>query len=401
MVFGMNVTAANRRNSPLISRQTYLSATPSVSALLLLCLGSGFLLPSNAAWSMLFYLTVLPLVLLRVARGWRPDWHNRTFDIMLLLTAWSGISVFWGDDISGHGNGDFYWLRDMLCTLSFICAFVMAVEEEKLTRERAILTLVFCGTLNAAISLFVCLLRGAAIHRLQGWGVTANPVLGAAIIGGCLILAIGQAVEDKSGRAAMLSCAFVMSVYLLLTFSRTPLLAIAVALGILGVGAGLRLWGGGLAVLACLCALVLIFGHAELRPMWQNFAARGSDCHLFIWQTAWDEFLRRPLLGFGPAARLPIQPVGFCPAYPSPHNLYLSLLFYSGIIGFALFFTVVFLLWRRLRQLPAGFGRRRWLALAVIPLIVGASDLSQIIKGPSPMWYIIWLPMLFALTVEA
>jgi hypothetical protein len=59
MVFGMNVTAANRRNSPLISRQTYLSATPSVSALLLLCLGSGFLLPSNAAWSMLFYLTVL------------------------------------------------------------------------------------------------------------------------------------------------------------------------------------------------------------------------------------------------------------------------------------------------------------------------------------------------------
>jgi hypothetical protein len=37
--------------------------------------------------------------------------------------------------------------------------------------------------------------------------------------------------------------------------------------------------------------------------------------------------------------------------------------------------------------------------VGLVPLIVGISDLVQILKGPSPMWYILWMPMLLVLTL--
>ncbi len=37
------------------------------------------------------------------------------------------------------------------------------------------------------------------------------------------------------------------------------------------------------------------------------------------------------------------------------------------------------------------------LALLANLVLTGLSDLSQVTKGPSPMWYIVWLPIVLAL----
>jgi hypothetical protein len=40
------------------------------------------------------------------------------------------------------------------------------------------------------------------------------------------------------------------------------------------------------------------------------------------------------------------------------------------------------------------------MALCLVPLIAGLTDLSQIIKGPAAIWYIVWAPFLLAACVD-
>ncbi|MGE4481563.1 O-antigen ligase family protein [Acidocella sp.] len=374
--------------------------TPKVA--LQLCLAGGLLLPSNAAWAMLCYVLVLPTVLLKGWRGWRPGWAPAAFTAMLALCVWSSLSIMWDDNLSGHGNGYGYWLLNAACMFGFLFCFKMAEAEDARLRERAISVLIAAGALNALISLGIVVAMGDWGIRLTGWGATRNPVLGAAILDICLLLAIGRVAEGGRWRHWHLAAMLPMGLYLLLSYSRTPLLAMACALAILAFGS----WRAfGRAVLAG--GGVLLAGVALwwLRPGWlavftHNLLARGTDCHVTIWLTAWREFLSRPLIGHGPSARLPIEPHGFCPAYPSPHDLYLSLLLYSGLIGFVLFAVSELLVLRHLWRCASGFGFRLWLAVMTVPLVVGLTDLSQVIKGPSPMWYIIWMPLLLVLLLR-
>jgi hypothetical protein len=81
-----------------------------------------------------------------------------------------------------------------------------------------------------------------------------------------------------------------------------------------------------------------------------------------------------------------------------PHDLYLSLLFYSGVVGFGLFVAMAGVLTWRLRPAWWAGGWRNaewaWLsALWVNVLVAGLTDLGQITKGPGPLWFIVWVPV--------
>jgi hypothetical protein len=40
-------------------------------------------------------------------------------------------------------------------------------------------------------------------------------------------------------------------------------------------------------------------------------------------------------------------------------------------------------------------------ALLIDALLAGLTDLGQITKGPGPMWIILWLPVMLAMTADA
>jgi hypothetical protein len=75
-----------------------------------------------------------------------------------------------------------------------------------------------------------------------------------------------------------------------------------------------------------------------------------------------------------------------------PHDLYLSLLYYSGAIGLLLFLALAAVLAARL--LRAWDADAPWLAaLGIAVLLGGLTDLGQVTKGPGPMWLILWIPV--------
>ena len=358
-----------------------------------ICLAAGFLLPSNAVWSIFFYIIGIPTVLLRLGRGWRPDWSNRSVRAMLGFWGWSSLAILWELNNSHHGDGHIYWLICSVCTLALLLGFFMAVQDEPTARERVITVMVWCGAAASSLSIFLYLVCHVWSGRLGGWGAFHMPVLGAAVAVVCILLTLNRLAM---GRLYYLAALLPLLVYMPLNGSRTSLLALACAALVVVAGNRKAFY---CLVFAGLVGLALCTGLYELHFGWVDgfisaALARGTDCHVTIWRTAWGLFLQRPIFGYGPSARLPILPHGACPAYPSPHNLYLSLLVYSGLIGFALFWVCEAEVVRHLLRLRTGLQRRFGLAVMLVPLITGLSDLTQVIKGPSPLWYIIWLPLL-------
>jgi O-antigen ligase len=367
----------------------------------LIPLMAGFITPSTPSWAFIFYLSAIPAILLTLLRGWRPKLNNPALAAMLSLWFWSALTILWNHHTNPHGKTTMFWIVNALWTLVLVLNFVSACEAEPRTRSRAMAIMVYGAAINATISLILFAIKGDFTIRLWGWGISGNPVMGAAIMDICLLLALSEASTNPRQRLKMAAAALPMILFLAFSYSRSALIALAAAMLLIFLGRRPALAILASLVIAGAVLLLWKFGAVLSPVLWENLASRGSDCHAQLWHAAWSAIRTNPIIGFGPSATLPNMGPGatFCPPYPSPHNLYLSILFYSGTVGLILFVITVALLWRHLNAATTGFARRLWLAVGMVPLIVGMTDLVQIIKGPSPMWYIVWMPMLLILTL--
>ncbi len=360
---------------------------------------AGFVTPSTPSWALIFYLIAIPSVLLTLKRGWRPDWRNPALVAMLCLWGWTALTIAWTHHFDVHGKTTTYWIVNALWTLVLILNFVSAAEGEPRTRDRVMLALIYGAAINALISLGLFVLKGDFTGRLWGWGLTGNPVMGAAVMDICLLLALYQARATARQRLPVMIACLPMLAFLVLSYSRSALLAAGVVTVLLVLGKRPLTAILAFAGLAAGALVFWKFGPALFPTLWNNLASRGDDCHVQLWQASWHAIRVHPLIGYGPSATLPHMDVKYCPPYPAPHNLYLSILYYSGAIGLALFAVTVLLLWRHLLDATRGFSRRLWLSVGLVPLIVGLTDLVQIIKSPSVMWYIFWMPILLVVTL--
>ena len=120
----------------------------------------------------------------------------------------------------------------------------------------------------------------------------------------------------------------------------------------------------------------------------------GTSGHFEAWRLAWSGIAARPLFGNGLAADLPLT---YGADKRFPHDLFLSLLFYSGAVGLALFLPLLAMVATRVIR-----ARDAWVgSLLVSGLVAGLTDFGQITKGPGPLWLIIWLPLALAARASA
>jgi len=351
-------------------------------AALLIFLAGAFLLPSEAAYSLVFYLCVLPALVLERAK--LPPIAPATW-LALALIAWSALTLAWGED-PGHRALAFGLGAASTAALVLALADLLASPH---MRRRMGTALIWLGTGNAACMLLAgmpALLHG---ERMLGWGITRHPVLGGSVMAVAFLTAFWRAICERQARGSYSAAAAVMGCFVLAMQSRGAVLGAAGGLLLVAAGAGRkRGLPGLLAVLAALALVLLPTG------LWAPLLARGTSHRFEIWQAAWTAIRQRPVFGWGLAAKLPPAGAVF------PHSLYLSLLYYSGMAGLALFAAIAALVTARLVQ-----GWRRpegpWLAaLWLNGLLAGLTDFGQITKGPGEIWFIIWLPIMLALAAE-
>ena len=346
---------------------------------------SAFLLPTGPAYALVFYLLLSMFAFQGLPR--LPG-HAASRDggavLAGLLIAWSALTLIWGHD-DGHRTLKF--AVDAACTLGFVLMMLEAWSGAPWVHRRLATVLIWAGTSNAALSTFLGLFRDHTIPRLHGWGVTAHPILGASVMTIAYLAALSRALEETRWRAAHLAAAGLMLTFVFLTESRGPMLAACVAtLFLFAAGPWRKRAFGGTVLAACAWLLLPanIKHHEEVM-----LAARGASHRFEIWDRTLQMVGDHPLFGNGLAANLDLPGMTF------PHDLYLSLLFYSGAVGLALFMALAGVVtWRLWRGRACGDPGWLWTAsLWINALLSGLTDLGQIVKGPGPIWFIVWLPV--------
>jgi len=369
------------------------SAPPQAAWLDLLfpiVLAGGLLISPWPVWGLFFYLTIPAFVLYRLSTGWRLPWRDSSVACALALILWSTAALAWGQDPSGINASKWLWLGNGLSTLAFFIAWLIASDA---TKSRAWLepALLIGGAGNAIFAIAWHFVRNSTDDRMWGWGLSGQPVLGGAIMAVMFVLTLDHLLRTRKFLMLHVAGLALFAAFMLLSGSRAPIFATAVGTTYLLRRENWRIWAGmAVAGFSAACLIFLLFP-GWIRHIMVDVASRGADSHIVIWRAAIAAIAVHPVLGYGPTARLALVIPGL--PHPFPHNLYLSLLFYSGAVGLVLFIGLIFSLLTR-----ACWAHTGRVALCLVPLITGLSDLGQIMKGPSPIWYIFWVPVLLLLT---
>ncbi len=366
----------------IAERFAALRPTPVLAGAFLAFVAAAFLLPTEPAYSLVFYLAVVPCALARGRRG--STVQDGGYAVAIALIYWSAATLLWGRD-DGHR-----WVRfliDSIMTALFVDA-MMWVLREPANRARLAGVLIWAGTANAILSIALGLLVRHDGDRLHGWGVTSHPILGASVMLAAYLAALVRVLTVRQWRAIHVAALLAMAAFVVLTASRGPLLA-GTAATLFLCAAGPWRWRA-LASLAGAAALWFLLPAGLRHHQESALVARGASHRFEIWHRTLQMVARHPLLGNGLAANLDLPGMTF------PHDLYLSVLFYSGAVGLLLFAALALTVtWRLARDHgPAGQGDWLWMAaLWIGALVSGLTDLGQITKGPGPMWFIFWLPV--------
>ncbi len=342
---------------------------------------AAFLLPTEPASAFFVYAGVLPLLLM----AWPSAKLTRNLDAAAVcalgLIVYSGASVLWG--INNNHRALRFALDSAAC-FGFILALIK-VFTNPFARRRALDVMIIAGCVNAVIAISWFFLHPVEDPRLHGYGISQHPILGAMVIAVPYLAALGRGLAQPALRTAHLLAAALLASFILMTESRGPMLAATLATVFL-CAAGPWRWRALLvfAGIATAWAMLPASMHDHQEAV---LVARGASHRIDIWSFTVHSILDRPLFGHGLAANLQFGEFTF------PHDVYLSLLFYGGVGGLALFAAMIGLIARHLWRSPHDVEWLILIALFLNLLVGGLTDLGQITKGPGALWLILWLPV--------
>ena len=356
-------------------------------------LGLGFVIAPEPSWAFWFYALVMPFGAWFLYQGWRPDWRDGRLALLLGLILWSTLTIAWADQPQPPVSKQILWAFNGLCTAAFLLTLTMVAEQSTRMRDRMVTVIVCCATGNALFSVVRFVSRQGGWDRLEGWGETRNAILGAFIIGVCSILALGRSLRRERFWPLWLVPIPLFLAFTVMTDSRGPLIAVVLSALLVLPRWSRRTYLLGLAALIAAAVGTVTLAPDLVHAAFERLAQRGTSYRLDIWHASIEAILQRPIIGHGMTAT--VQMKGDFGHHP--HDLYLSALFYSGAVGLLLLLGGLGWIFRDVLRTPVSAERQTCLALLVHLVLSGATDLSQITKGPGELWYIVWLPLGYAL----
>ncbi|WP_288376200.1 O-antigen ligase family protein [uncultured Pseudomonas sp.] len=317
----------------------------------------------------------------------------------LLYLAWAALSTSWAtaSDVDAWSIAK----RSL-----FICLFIVAIFQlmtKPIHFKRILILSLLVIALGALASLLYQYLildrplvyRAYRIDRL-GFGDFANfrwPVAAGIFYGSIAVWALGFALNKKTGRYMAIlcfSCFIIMSLYVLLTYSRGAWfgLMIAALLSTLLCKSGRARWFLMLGTF-CVLVLVVLFWSQIINEVETNrLSGRGA-----IWRYFFEVMSGHWLLGFGLGTPFEFIWSDGVTVSPHAHSLYLQQVYDSGLISLSLLLLAIgAVLWR-----SWGARDEYWIQIAVpvliFALIAMLTDVERILVRPGDMWVVFWLPV--------
>jgi O-antigen ligase len=237
-------------------------------------------------------------------------------------------------------------------------------------------------------------------------GRAHNPIPIGNLYAVAALIALWQYFQKSTCARLKIACAFCYLLAVLaivMTTQRGPLLGLAAGTGLCVLLLCRLRYSlmAGLAAFALIADYLLYYTHGagilpldSLYSMATHFFTQRDSSRLIIWQHAFTRILDAPWRGHGLHAPFVMEGI---PGAVNPHNLFLSTLYYYGILGLSLLLVPLFsafVVCLKQRHSPY---HQLCLILVVHAVVATFTNYGQVVQSPSPLWTIYWLPIAMAL----
>lgn len=304
---------------------------------------------------------------------------------LLAFCAWALTTVLWSPEPTGDSNLFKVPLQTFMLFAG--CGLLLHYRNELFKPvffSAAVIALVVClGNLVAFAKGFE-----PGMRMIGGLGALDNPLLSSHLFGFFCVYWLYVCVTTKRLHMLWLSVPALatMTLAVLATGSRTPLVALVLAvlwMGLLSRNRRSVLMVAGL--IAAAAALLLFYP--------QLITERGSSFRLEIWRIILGRIADHPWIGHSYDSELYVQPANYDGTLREPHNFALGVLYYVGIIGFI---PWLFMLgWGLYKSLKERAQPLFILASSLLAYGIGAglTEGGGILSRPKEHWFLLWVPL--------
>jgi len=364
------------------------------AVLVVLCFVSVLLLGSQSAASYPSYF--LALSMLVSIRHWADVFRDWFIWLLLLLVTYLALSTLWSTPFSWRELTS-YLVKSILI-FSFVAAFAECQlrGEVQLWLGRA---LGVSGAIASALAIVVFWYTDPADGRLNGLGQLDTHVVAALVFSSTLIY-----VLDSLGRttspgwlvfSAVAICCIVISV--ILSDSRNAQVSLILGFGVFFLSTKIRNVRDfvlSIVVLALLGAVIL-FAVTQNLDARELVFPRGDSFRLGIWQFYFENsVMAHPWIGAGIATVDDIHIGGHL--FLHPHNMYLSVLVQSGLVGLLAFFALTAVTITTLLKNYDRADAKVALGILAISLSSYLLDGHELLDKVGETWFLYWLPVAIA-----
>ena len=363
--------------------------------LIVLCFAGVLALESQSAASYPAYL--LAIAMLVRLRRWADVFAVPLMWAVTALLAYLALTCLWSED--AQPSDGLSMLSRAAQVLLFAVAFAECQMRGDLQRWLG-RTLAVAGLLAAVAGLALFLMGPSENGRLIGLGQLDNNVVAALVFGVVLILVTDKALCDPGAHWRRFSALgmVVLAAAVLLSDSRNGQIGAVLGVGTLLLAHrvldrqrfAVAILGMGVILVAALAALIANdAGRTLLLP-------RGDSFRPAIWLATLGAVMDGGLW-FGRGILTDDTLVTAAGEFPHPHNMYLSVLFQGGLVGAALFATLIATVVHTLLQHYPH--RDAKLALGILGLALPAwlLDGHELIDKVGMTWFLFWLPVAISL----
>jgi O-antigen ligase len=354
-------------------------------------IGGYFLLPMAAGHRRLYYLLVLPAVLIlwrELANFYR---GNVLAGLLLLYAVYMMSSLLWTADLTPSAS--LQALGYTLCVLSFCYVsgylWVRHARRMDLLAHRA--TWLAAGA--AVVSIIAWYLDNPfPISRLEPLGVMHHQNKAGSAYGIFLVLCMHYVFTERGRNNRAVYCTLTLALLSLVIFtqSRTALAAVCASLLVLVGYRALAVAALGIATIWALMAAnpniwLHRVGDFSFRPgIWEKVL---MDMQGYWW--------------FGHGYLLDPAVNAYGKTFSHAHNSYLATLRDGGLVGLGLLAAILMVAslwaWRMYRQR----GERIYLALLVYGMTSITMDYDRLLVQPKEIWLFFWLPLALIMATYA
>jgi O-antigen ligase len=306
--------------------------------------------------------------------------------LLLVFLAWAGASAVWAN--YGH-------VGDNVFNAVYILLFVLTWAAVVAGNPQWFRQLLFWAAIGLALSALAAMtiFPWRTLHtmswqeegRLVSFGALDNPNLAAFAYGAAIVWLAQTTMRNRWMHVIQAVALIVLSVFVVMTFSRASWLAILVAQGCMLLAARHGHVKLRALVILVAAALVTLFGG------WEYVKQRGLSYRPQIFKQAWGWIEAHPWRGLGEGSHYTIQ-IGDL-TWAHSHNVFTHTAIMVGIPG-ALLWIALWLIvgWRGwiFRHTTTG---RCLLALWVFSTVAFQFDAPELMQKPSVEWLMGWLPL--------